>query len=140
MVTISPTNDPSVARNDSGASQETAPVTVNVLLNNSDPDGDDLTVTEVGLTLPPFHRPNPETQLGVVFGEQTTVERSRIYWTAWTPYRNLSNGKNPPGQHCLVTTRHITTDNHPFRPPQSTLHPHIYQIITRNRATRLSEG
>src|SRR5207248_361057 len=46
-VTITSTNQPPVAVNDS-AGAHAGPVTVNVLANDSDPDGDALTVTSVG--------------------------------------------------------------------------------------------
>ena len=46
-VTITPANDPPVAVNDSAATLEDTAVTVSVLSNDSDLDGDALTVTEV---------------------------------------------------------------------------------------------
>ncbi|OOC11734.1 hypothetical protein BM451_20070, partial [Dickeya dadantii] len=44
-VTITPVNDAPVAANDSATTAEDTPVTVNVLSNDSDVDGDSLTVT-----------------------------------------------------------------------------------------------
>ena len=46
-VTVTPTNDPPVAVNDSRSTNEDTPVTVTVLANDSDPDGDPLTVQSI---------------------------------------------------------------------------------------------
>ena len=46
-ITVEPTNDPPVAQDDSGATQESVPVSVDVLVNDSDPDGDSLTIESV---------------------------------------------------------------------------------------------
>jgi hypothetical protein len=46
-VTVGPVNDGPVAVDDSAATNEDTPVTVNVLGNDSDPDGDPLTITVV---------------------------------------------------------------------------------------------
>ena len=43
-IVIIPTNDPPVAQDDSGATDEDVPVTIDVLPNDSDPDGDTLSV------------------------------------------------------------------------------------------------
>jgi hypothetical protein len=45
---LPPANNPPVAVNDSAATQQNKAVTVNVLLNDSDPDGNALSVTAVG--------------------------------------------------------------------------------------------
>ncbi|MFC1479514.1 Ig-like domain-containing protein [Planctomycetota bacterium] len=47
-VTVNPVNDAPVANNDSATTAEDTPVTVNVLLNDTDVDGDSLAVTTVG--------------------------------------------------------------------------------------------
>lgn len=47
-LTVTPVNDPPTAQNDSASTAQDAPVTVNVLANDSDPDGDTLTITAVG--------------------------------------------------------------------------------------------
>jgi CshA-type fibril repeat protein len=44
-VTVAPANDPPVAANDTASTQEDAPVTIPVLANDSDVDGDPLSVT-----------------------------------------------------------------------------------------------
>jgi len=49
-VTISPVNDPPVAVDDSGTTVEDKPVTINVLANDSDPDGDPLSVSNHQVT------------------------------------------------------------------------------------------
>jgi VCBS repeat-containing protein len=46
-ITVTPVNDPPVALDDSATTTEGTPVTVDVLANDSDPDGDPLTVTNV---------------------------------------------------------------------------------------------
>ena len=46
-VTVTPQNDPPIAVDDLDATDEDAPVTVAVLTNDSDPDGDPLTITSV---------------------------------------------------------------------------------------------
>ncbi|KIN69800.1 putative hemagglutinin/hemolysin-related protein [Sulfitobacter donghicola DSW-25 = KCTC 12864 = JCM 14565] len=46
FVTVNPLQDPPVAENDTAATDEDTPVTISVLDNDSDPDGDPLTVTE----------------------------------------------------------------------------------------------
>lgn len=46
-ITVSPVNDSPVAAADAGATAEDTPVTLSVLANDSDPDGDALTVTAV---------------------------------------------------------------------------------------------
>jgi hypothetical protein len=51
-VTVTPVNDAPVAVNDSATADEDAPVNVDVLANDSDPDGDALTVT---IGTPPFN-------------------------------------------------------------------------------------
>jgi len=47
-VTITPVNDAPIAANDSATTLGPAPVTINVLANDSDPDGDPLSVTAIG--------------------------------------------------------------------------------------------
>ncbi|OQY22801.1 MAG: hypothetical protein B6I35_05225, partial [Anaerolineaceae bacterium 4572_32.2] len=46
-VTVNPVNDPPEAEDDSGVTNEDAAITVNVLVNDSDADGDTITVTQV---------------------------------------------------------------------------------------------
>jgi hypothetical protein len=46
-VTVLPVNDPPVAQNDSASTDEGAPVTINVLVNDSDPDGDTLAISAI---------------------------------------------------------------------------------------------
>jgi len=46
-VTVEAVNDPPVASDDSAATQEDTPVTIDVLANDTDPDGDALTVTNL---------------------------------------------------------------------------------------------
>ena len=50
-VTVAPVNDPPMAQDDSAATDENAPVTIDVLANDSDPEGDSLLVLSV--TQPP---------------------------------------------------------------------------------------
>src|SRR5690606_12564649 len=45
-ITVTPVNDAPVANDDTAETDEDTPVTINVLDNDSDPDGDPLTVTE----------------------------------------------------------------------------------------------
>ncbi|MBU0595117.1 tandem-95 repeat protein, partial [Candidatus Bipolaricaulota bacterium] len=47
-VTIVPVNDEPVAQDDSDTTNEDVPVTIDVLANDSDPDGDSLIITSVG--------------------------------------------------------------------------------------------
>jgi len=49
-VVVNNVNDPPVAVDDTAATNEDTPVTIDVLANDSDPDGDTLTVLEVGLS------------------------------------------------------------------------------------------
>jgi len=46
-VTVLPSNDPPIAQDDSGTTQEDTPITLDVLPNDSDPDGDALTTQSV---------------------------------------------------------------------------------------------
>ena len=46
-ITVLPTNDPPGAQNDSASTQEDTPITLDVLANDSDPDGDSLSVQSV---------------------------------------------------------------------------------------------
>lgn len=46
-MTVTPVNDPPVAADDSGSTKENTPVTLNVLGNDKDADGDPLTITEI---------------------------------------------------------------------------------------------
>jgi len=46
-ITVNPVNDPPIAQDDSDATDEDTPVTMDVLDNDSDPDGDDLVVQSV---------------------------------------------------------------------------------------------
>ncbi|WP_082389014.1 cadherin-like domain-containing protein [Celeribacter marinus] len=45
-ITVTPENDAPVAEDDTASTDEDSPVTINVLGNDTDPDGDDLTVSE----------------------------------------------------------------------------------------------
>ncbi|MEM9498243.1 MAG: Ig-like domain-containing protein [Pseudomonadota bacterium] len=47
-VSVAPGNDDPVANDDSDSTSEDTPVTINLLSNDSDPDGDDLTIASVG--------------------------------------------------------------------------------------------
>ena len=47
-VTVTPVNDPPVARDDASSTPEDTPVTVDVLANDTDPDGDALAIAAVG--------------------------------------------------------------------------------------------
>jgi hypothetical protein len=47
-VTVHPINDPPVAVDDTATTDDTTPITITVLSNDSDPDGDPLTVISVG--------------------------------------------------------------------------------------------
>jgi hypothetical protein len=49
-VTVSPVNDPPVAADDLATTDQDTPVTINVLANDSDPDGDPLTVSNHQVT------------------------------------------------------------------------------------------
>ncbi|MFC2079240.1 Ig-like domain-containing protein, partial [Candidatus Bipolaricaulota bacterium] len=46
-VTVLPSNDPPIAQDDSDSTEEDTPITLDVLLNDSDPDGDNLTIQSV---------------------------------------------------------------------------------------------
>jgi hypothetical protein len=46
-VTVAPVNDPPIAQDDSAATEEGTPVTIEVIDNDSDPDGDSLIVTSI---------------------------------------------------------------------------------------------
>ncbi|MCK5827449.1 tandem-95 repeat protein, partial [Candidatus Bipolaricaulota bacterium] len=46
-MTVTPVNDPPVAENDSALTDEESPVSISVLLNDLDPDGDNLFIEEV---------------------------------------------------------------------------------------------
>lgn len=48
--TVTPVQDPPVAQNDSFTTAEDQPVTISVLANDSDPDGDALTITRINST------------------------------------------------------------------------------------------
>jgi len=50
-LTIEPVNDEPIAQDDSGATDEDVPVTIDVLANDRDPDGDTLVIQSVGQTL-----------------------------------------------------------------------------------------
>ena len=47
IITVVPVNDPPVAVNDSATTKKGTAVTINVVSNDSDPDGDTLTVQSV---------------------------------------------------------------------------------------------
>src|SRR5205814_2761404 len=49
-VTVIPANDPPVAVDDSASTPEDVPVTIDPLANDSDPDGDPLTITDASTT------------------------------------------------------------------------------------------
>lgn len=51
-ITVNPLNDPPVAIDDSATTDENTAVTIDVLANDSDPDGDPLTVTGLGTLAP----------------------------------------------------------------------------------------
>src|SRR5262249_28425962 len=66
-VTVRPLNDPPVAENDTAATDEDTPVLINVLENDSDPDGN-LDATSVSVISGPSHG---STEVNPLTGEIT---------------------------------------------------------------------
>ena len=66
-ITILPDNDPPAAQNDSDSTQEDTPITLDVLSNDSDPDGDTLTVQSI---TQPIHGSVVNNGLNVVYSPE----------------------------------------------------------------------
>ena len=64
-VTISPVNDPPTAVDDSASTNEDTAVSVDVLANDSDPDGDALSVSSVGSMTNGVAQINPDNTVHV---------------------------------------------------------------------------
>src|SRR5690606_36625183 len=121
MVTVTPVNDPPVARNDSVSTTRGKAVTISVLDNDTDPDGDPLTVA---ITKQPSKGAGSVDSGKIIYAPSSNFTRqdSRTYQI--TDAEGLSSSavvtinvtgpnRNPVASHDSVTTKEDT----PFHIP-----------------------